>query len=134
MSVDSILGILEGHCSRAKVWGLDVEEDIIEFESTYFSLKNASIVFDLPIMQSKIFRNSKKTYLGKLPFAPMNYKALALSPHELPIVLLCPHELLFYDQKLIPSVKSINSNSQSVTLHHFVPMNYNALSLYPHEL
>jgi hypothetical protein len=50
MSTDSILGILEGCCSysysclRAKVWELDAEEDILEFESSFF-LKKTSIVF-----------------------------------------------------------------------------------------
>ena len=73
-------------------------------------------------------------YLRKLLFAPMNYNALTLSPHKLSTVLLCPHELPFCAQKLIPLVKSVNSNGQPITLHHFAPMNYNALSLCPHEL
>jgi hypothetical protein len=72
--------------------------------------------------------------LGKLHFTPMNYNALALSPHELPTVLLCPHKLLFCAQKPILSVKAVNLNSQPITLHHFAPMNYNALSLCPYEL
>jgi hypothetical protein len=60
MSTDSILGILEGccscsyFCSRAKVWKLDAEEDILEFELLFF-LKKASIVFYLLMIQPKIF-------------------------------------------------------------------------------
>jgi hypothetical protein len=33
--------------------------------------------------------------------------------HELPIVLLCPHELPFCAQKPFPSTKAVNSNGQS---------------------
>jgi hypothetical protein len=46
-------------CSRAKVWELDADEDILEFESSFF-LKKASIVFDLLMMQPKIFRKPEK--------------------------------------------------------------------------
>jgi hypothetical protein len=49
----------------------------------------------------------------ELSFAPMNYNALALSPHELPTVLLCPHELPFCTKKPLPSVKAVNSNDQN---------------------
>jgi hypothetical protein len=62
MSTDSILGILEWCCScsffclRAKVWELDAEKDILEFESSFF-LKKASIVFYLLMM---IFRKLEK--------------------------------------------------------------------------
>ena len=61
MSIDSILGILERrcYCSRAKVWEFDAEEDILKFESTSFFLKIASIIFDLPMMQPKIFQKLK---------------------------------------------------------------------------
>ena len=64
----------------------------------------------------------------------MNYNALALFPHKLPTLLLCPHELPFCTQKPLPSVKAVNLNGQPVTLHHFALMNYNVLSLFPHEL
>ena len=47
---DSFHDILERRCSGAKVWELDVEEDILEFESAFFFLKNASIIFGLPIL------------------------------------------------------------------------------------
>jgi hypothetical protein len=64
----------------------------------------------------------------------MNYNALALSSYELPTVLLCSHELLFSAPKPLPLVKVVNSNGQPITLHHFALMNYNTLSLCPHEL
>jgi hypothetical protein len=76
----------------------------------------------------------EKKNKGKLSFAPMNYNTLLLSPHELPIVLLGPHELLFCARKPLSSVKAVNLNGQPFTLHHFAPMNYNALLLCPHEL
>jgi hypothetical protein len=50
---------------------------------------------------------------GKLPFTPINYNALVLSPYELSIVQLCLHELPFCAQKPFPSVKATNSNGQS---------------------
>ena len=40
----------------------------------------------------------KEKRKGKLPFAPINHNALALFPHELP-VLLCSYELPFYAKK-----------------------------------
>jgi hypothetical protein len=46
----------------------------------------------------------------KLPFAPMNYNALALFSHELPTVLFCSHELRFCAQKSLQSVKVVNLN------------------------
>ena len=49
----------------------------------------------------------------KLPFAPMNYNALALFPYELLTALLCPHKLPFCVQNPISSVKVVNSNGQS---------------------
>jgi hypothetical protein len=61
----------------------------------------------------------------------MNYNALVLFSHELLIVLLFPHELLFCTKKPLLLVKAVNSNGQFVTLHHFVPMNYNTLLFYP---
>jgi hypothetical protein len=58
-------------------------------------------------------KEEKKKKKGKLPFAPINYNAMALSPYEFPTVLLCPYELPFCAQKPLPSVKAVNSNSQS---------------------
>jgi hypothetical protein len=74
------------------------------------------------------------TSFGKLPFTPMNYNVLVLFFYKLPTVLLCPNELPFFAQKPLMLVKAVNSNGQPITLHHFVLMNYNALSLCPHEL
>jgi hypothetical protein len=61
MTTDSIFGILEGccSCSRAEIWELDAEENILEFESSFF-LKNTSIVFDLLMMQPKTFQKHEK--------------------------------------------------------------------------
>jgi hypothetical protein len=73
-------------------------------------------------------------FFEETTFSPHELQCVGIFLHELPTVLLCPHELRFCAQKLIPLVNAVNSNSQPVTLHHFAPMNYNALSLYSHEL
>ena len=51
--------------------------------------------------------------LGKLPFVIMNYNVLVLFLRELLTVLFCSHKLPFCAQKLISSIKAVNSNGQS---------------------